>query len=277
MSLIDLILNLAGVLLWMDWRSSRTGKIQSALSIASAVRPADRSLGQGYGSLAFLLAILLLRPLFYYSIGPSVSWTPTLDFLAVSIPWRSDLLGRMSLFSTVSFALALGMYYAWLLLLSAVNHKEPDTDLMDRFVRGQLGWLEKVPWFLKLLIPSVVAGLGWFGLGTLLLEMELIPTVRNPNALWGQAGGFALAAFLTWKWLLVVLFLVHLLHIYVYLGTHPIFPYISRTSRKILFPFSFLRFGKIDLAPVAGIAAVIAVADLLLKPAVIKILQRFLT
>lgn len=276
MNLIDLILNIAGLLLWMDWRSGQTGKAQSALSIASTIRPANRSRGLGLGSLTALIAILALRPLFYYSIGPSVHWTARLDFLAISIPWRTDMLGRMFIFSTASFGLALGFYYAWLLLLSAIHHREPDSEVMQRFVRGQLGVIEKVPWWLKLFLPSICAGLAWFAFGHVLIELGLVPEMRHENALWGQAGAFALAALLAWKWLLVFMFLLHMLNLYIFLGTHPVWPYVSLTARKVLRPFSFLKTGKLDLAPVAGIATVLALAEFAIEPTVIRWFQRFL-
>jgi hypothetical protein len=275
MNLIDLFLNIAGVFLWIDWRSGRTGKAQPVLSIASTVRPAERKRGQGLGSLAALLCIVLIRPVFYYSIGPSVNWTPTLDFIAISIPWRSDLLGRMYIFSSVSFFLALGLYYSWLLLLSAINRKEPDAEVMQRFVRGQLGLLEKLPWSTKILLPSIAAALGWFVFNQILIELELLPELRSQNAAWGQAAGFALAALLAWKWFLVVVFLLHLLNLYVFLGTHPLWPYLSITARRLLLPFFFLKFGRLDLAPLAGIAAVIALAEFAIKPGVLRIFQRF--
>jgi hypothetical protein len=148
---------------------------------------------------------------------------------------------------------------------------------MHRFIRGQLGPLEKIPWLVKLLLPSLAAAFAWVAFGTVLIELELLPELRTPNAIWGQAGALALASFLAWKWLLVAVFLLHLLNIYVYLGTHPLWSYLSGTARRILAPLSLLHFGKIDLAAVAGIAIVFAVSDLLIKPAVVHIQQRFLT
>lgn len=277
MNIVDWILNVACLFLWIDWQSGRSARPQSALSIASAVRPVDRTLTHGLGSLATLMIILLLRPLLYFSIGPAIQWTASLNFLAISIPWRSDLLGRMYLFSTLSFAVMLGFYYSWLLFLGAVNRKTisaTEEDVMDRFVRGQLGWLDKFPWWLKLLTPSVGAALSWVVLSFLLLAIDLLPQTQSPGALRGQAGAFALAAVLSWKWLLIVLFLVHSVNLYVYLGTHPLWAYISGTARKLLLPFSFLRFGKFDLSPIVGVFAVFALAELLLKPLVIEIFRR---
>lgn len=274
MDLIDWILNVAGVFLWIDWRSAQAARPRSALSIASTVRPASAgSPAKGLGSLASLAVILLVRPLFYYSIGSAVNWIPTLNFLAIAIPWRSDMLGRMFLFSFISFGKALGFYYAWLLLLSATNRNISDEDGMQRFVRAQLGWLEKISWWFKLLLPSVVAGLVWVGLSSLFMALGLMPT-RPFEARWVQAGAFALAALLAWKWLLVTLFLVHMLNIYVYLGTHPAWAYASATARRLLAPFRFLQIGKLDLSPLIGAGIVLALAYWVIEPAVLGIFQR---
>lgn len=277
MNIIDWLLNIAGVFLWIDWRSGRTGRPQSALSIASALRPTNRTAGRGLGSLAALGAILLIRPLFYHSVGPAVNWTASLNFLAISIPWRSDLLGRMYLFSAISFAVALGFYYSWLLLLAAVNRPTSAVareEALPRFVRGQLGWLDRIPWWLKLFTPSIVAALGWMALALLFVEIGLIPELQNPGALRIQASAFAIAALLAWKWLLIFVFIVHLLNLYVYLGTHPLWPYLSAAGRTLLLPLSFMRVGKVDLSPVVGIASVFAISELFLKPLVIDIFRR---
>jgi len=272
MNLVDWILNIAGIFLWMEWRSARSAKPQSVLSLAGTIRQAGRSPGQGFGPLAGLILLLGARPAFYYTVGSAANWIPALDFLAISIPWRSDLLGRMYLFSTLSFLKVLGYYYAWLLLLSAVNRQLPDDDRIQRFIRGQLGWLEKIPWWIKLFLPSVAAALAWVFLLYLFVAMELIPEVAE-NGVWGQAAAFALAAWLVWKWLLVGFFLVHLVNLYLYLGTHPVLVYIGTTSRKLLAPFFFLRSGKLDLSPVAGLALLFVLEKWLLEPLVLAIFK----
>jgi hypothetical protein len=276
MNLVDWILNIAAVFLWMEWRSTRTAKPQSVLSIAGTVRAAGRGPGQGIGSLAGVALLFLVRPAFYYTVGSAVNWIPTLDFLSISIPWRSDLLGRMYIFSTLTFLKAFAYYYAWLLLLSAVNRKLTDEDLMQRFIRGQLGWLEKLPWWFKLLLPSIVTAIAWAGLVQLLITLDLIPGDVAGRNIRGQAGAFALAALLAWKWLLIGLFLVHLLNIYLYIGTHPIWGYIGATSRKLLLPFFFLRFGRLDLSPLAGAIAVFALARWGIEPFVANLFKSYM-
>lgn len=276
MNLIDWILNLACLFLWIDWRSGAiSNRPRSILSLASAVRPAERRLRAEFGPLAVLAFILLMRPCFYHSIGSKVNWTPQLDLFAISLPWRSDLLGRMYLYSAITFLLTLGFFYAAMLLLSAVNRPLPDTEVMQQFVRLQLGWLEKIPWPLKLLLPGIAAGLAWAAALPLFAAIDLIPSVPEPEAIWGQSLAFALAALLAWKWLILILLLLHLVNVYVYLGTHPVWPYVSVTARKLLTPLSFLSFSRVDLAPVAGMAIVLFVSDLALRPAIIQLLQKY--
>jgi len=274
MNLVDWILNIAAIFLWMEWRSTRSAKPQSILSIAGTIRQAGRSPGQGVGALAGLILVLAVRPAFYYTVGSAANWIPTLDFLAISLPWRSDLLGRMYLFSTLSFLKVFGYYYAWLLLLSAVNRRLTDEDRIQRFIRGQLGWLEKIPWWIKLILPSLVAALAWVALLQLFVALELIPAAAQ-NGVWGQATACALAAPLVWKWLLVGFFFVRLVGLYLYLGTHPVWVYIGLTSQKLLAPFFFLRSGKLDLSPVAGFAAVFVLTKWLLEPLVLDIFKAY--
>jgi hypothetical protein len=276
MSLVDWILNIAAIFLWMDWRSARSAKPQSILSIAGTVRHAGRAAGKGFGSLAALILILVVRPAFYYTVGSALNWTPAINFLSISIPWRSDLLGRMYIFSTLTFLKVIGYYYAWLLLLSVVNRRLTDEDRIQRFVRGQLAWLERFPAWLKLLLPSIITALAWVPLAALFAGLELIPKGGSDKAIWIQAAAFALAALLVWKWLIIAFFVVHLLNIYVYMGTHLLWHYIGVTSRKLLLPFSFLRSGKLDLSPVAGIIVIDAIAEWWFKPLVLRVFQEHL-
>jgi hypothetical protein len=276
MNLVDSILNIALLFLWIDWRSGRIARQpQPALSLANAVRPTERKIGSGLGSLAALGFILLVRPCFYYLIGSKIFWTPEINLLALSLPCRSDLIDRMYVYSTATFLLTLGAFYAAVLLLSVVNRKVPDTEIIQHFVRLQLGWIERLPWPVRLLLPFFGAGFAWAAAVPLLAAMGILPYVPPPRALWGQAAAFSLIPLLGWEWLLIVIFVLHLLNIYVYLGTHPAWPYISITARTILRPLSLLTFPKADLAPVAGIAIVYSLAEFAVKPAIVQIFNRF--
>jgi hypothetical protein len=276
MELVDAILNLALLFLWIDWRSGAVARRpQSVLTLANAVRPAERNRGSGLGSLGALVFILAVRPVFYYSIGSKLGWTPELDLLALAIPWRSDLLELMYLYSLTRFVLLIAVYYAVLLLLSALNRNLPDSEVVQQFVKLQLGWLEAIPWYLKPLLPSVVAFVAWVAAVPALTALGALPPQPPTGRVWGQALAFALGAVLAWKWFLFMLFLLHSLNSYVYLGRHPVWPYISLTARRLLCPVRFLTLPKVDLAPIAGIAIVFCVTEYLVEPCVLQIFHHF--
>jgi hypothetical protein len=147
---------------------------------------------------------------------------------------------------------------------------------VQRFIRVQLGWLEKIPWWLKIPLPMLLAGFAWIALVPLFVQLGLIPPIQNSENLWGQAAALSLTVLLAWKWLLLVLFLFHLLNLYVYLGKHPVWDYISGTARKLLWPLSFLAMGRIDLSPVIGIALVFCLAEFAIKPGLVHLFEKFI-
>src|SRR5262245_56755859 len=101
MDIIDWILNLACVLLWLNWRSIRFTAVAQPIgvSLVGTLRRAEPLRTPRWSSLAALLAILFIRGLFYFQIGSAVNWTPTLQLGAVALPFRSDHFPRMVLFS----------------------------------------------------------------------------------------------------------------------------------------------------------------------------------
>src|SRR6266567_2470389 len=148
MSLIDFILNLACVLLWLNARSIRFDPLAktSAASLAGTLRRAEPNRLRGWHFLAMLAAVLFCRAVLYAQIGPAVDWTPNLRLGAIAIPFRSDIFGRMLLFSVLSFAVTLAVFYLWCLLLSLVNGRTVDTDSLQRLVEIHLGRLGRWPW-----------------------------------------------------------------------------------------------------------------------------------
>jgi hypothetical protein len=65
--------------------------------------------------------------------------------------------------------------------------------------------------------------------------------------------------------------------LYVYLGRHPVWEFISQAARFLLWPLSFLRFGKVDLAPLAGLGVVLALCEFAIRPLAIHVFQQFIT
>jgi hypothetical protein len=216
------------------------------------------------GSMVAIAALAFITPLgqsfFNFSLTPATLWTSlavgAVGALGIEIIYRPEPAMRAA---------------------AAVNRPSGAAaaeEVMHRFIRGQLGILYRIPWWIKPLLPSFVAAVSWMALTILLVDLDLLPVTQSARALRGQAGAFALAAVLSWKWLLIVIFLVHLMNLYVYLGTHPIWPYLSETARKLLLPLSFLRVGKFDLSPVVGIAVVYLTCDWIIKPLVIDLFRR---
>src|SRR5439155_6336333 len=128
MALIDLILNLAGLLLWVNWRSLNFDPLikSAAASLAGTLKRAEPRRSRGWHFLFALAVLLFLRAVIYWQIGAAVNWTPKLQLGAITISFRSDFLARTLLFSIFSFALTLFVFYLWLLLLSIVNGRGGD-------------------------------------------------------------------------------------------------------------------------------------------------------
>ena len=73
-----------------------------------------------------------------------------------------------------------------------------------------------------------------------------------------------LGSYLVWKYVIGVLLALHLLNSYVYFGRHPLWNYVNATARTLLQPLRRvpLRAGRVDFAPVVGIALVFLLAGL---------------
>ena len=194
MGLINFILNLAGLLLWLNWRSIRFDPLvkTSPATLAGTLRRAEPRRLKRWHLLAALGALLLLRALLYWQIGSAVDWTPNfhLGGIDIAIPFRSDSWWRMVLFSGLSFAVTLGVCYLWLLLLSLVNGPRDGADPLQKLVRLHLGRVDRWPWPVKLLLPLLVSLLGWYLLSLLLSRLGIIPpaALRNPPLGTGRGG-----------------------------------------------------------------------------------------
>jgi uncharacterized protein YggT (Ycf19 family) len=264
MRLINLLLNLACALLWINWRSVRLAAAErsSPLSLAAALKKTDSRKAGRWLSLAAILAVLFLRAVFYWNVGTVTHWTPTLELGVITVSFRSDYFMRSLLFSGLSFALVLGGLYAWLLFLSVLNRKIPSDEPMQRLVRVHLGWIERCPAPAKLFLPALTTMLAW-GLGSPeLVRLGLVPAPLSKGHLWEQALLFGVTSFLVWKLLLIILCALYLLNSYVYFGSAPWWRFINFTGANLLAPLRRLplSIGKVDLAPVLGILLVLGAA-----------------
>jgi uncharacterized protein YggT (Ycf19 family) len=263
MGLVDTILNIAALLLWLNWRSAHAAVKSPLISLAATVKKADPRRGRRWMSLATLLLLLGLRSFFYWNVGTAAGWTPSLELGVISLPFRSDYLPRMLLYSCLSFGLVLGGFYTWLLLLSVVNGKVPNDEPLQRLVRLNLGFIERWPPALKLLLPAVLAILLWGFASPALVRLGIVPAPASSGHVWQQALLVGLAVFLTWKLLLVFLCVLYLVNSYVYLGKSYFWNYVNVTGANLLGPVRRLPLciGKVDLSPLVGMLLILVASD----------------
>jgi uncharacterized protein YggT (Ycf19 family) len=262
-SLIDFILNLVTLWLWLSWRSFGADPLNKTTpaTLAGTLRRAEPTRLRGWHFLAALAALLFLRALLYWQIGPAVNWTPSVRLVSIALSFRSDFLDRMLLFSALSFIIALAVFYLYMLLLSLAAGQSAETNPVQRFLGVQLGIVSRWPSALKFLLPLLIGAACWLLLNPLLATLNIVPSA-TPTQRAEQALLIGLGAYLAWKHLIVVILLLALLSSYVYLGNHWFWGFISTASHNLLTPFKWLplRFGKVDLSPLAGVIAVLLLA-----------------
>lgn len=266
MILIHQILNVACLLLWLNWRSIGFASVgpSARFSLLSTLKRTEPQFAARWLYLVGLLALLLIRGLFYWHMGSATNWTPVIDLVAITLPFRSDYFLPMLIFSGSSFGFLLAGFYGWLLLISGANHKVTDSDPFQKLLRFHLAWLEPCPTVLKCFLPTLIAALLWVFLNPSMVRLGIIPAPVSTNLLWQQAALLGITAVLVWKFLLLGSLLLHLLNTYVYLGNAPFWHFVNLTARNLLRPIAWLplRIGRVDLSPVVGIAAVLFIETL---------------
>ncbi|MGA2684320.1 MAG: hypothetical protein ABSF51_04645 [Verrucomicrobiota bacterium] len=263
MGVIDFILNLAGLLLWLNWRSLRfdpLGQRTPATLIGTLRRAEPRRLRRWHLPAA-LGGLLLLRAVFYWQIGSGVGWAAGRLYLGViELSFRSDSFGRILLYSFFSFGLTLGVFYLWLLLFSILDGPEP----FHRLVRMQLGPVDRWPRWLKLSLPLVLTALLWWLASWVLAWLAIVPPpVSAAHRIEGSLI-IGLGSYLAWKYAAGGLLVLHLLNSYIYFGKHSFWYYVTAEAQTLLRPLRAvpLRAGKADFAPVVGIVLVFLFAEL---------------
>ncbi|HEX3797547.1 MAG TPA: hypothetical protein VH413_02505 [Verrucomicrobiae bacterium] len=265
MALLDFILNLAALLLWLNWLSIHSDPLAraSAASLIGTLKKADSSGPRRWKSLVGLVLLLGFRAVIYWQLSPTVHWSPTLSLGVIVLSFRGDFFTHVLLFSVMSFLFALATFYFWLVLLSVVNTSVPDKDPLQKLVRLHFRWLERWPAPIKLLLPFLFGALFWVSFHPLLAFLDITPGIKSTAQLFRQSAIIGLAAYLAWKFLVVGVLLLHLLNSYVYLGNHSFWNFINATARNMLFLLRWLplRLGKMDFVPVIGIALVFLVCE----------------
>lgn len=263
---IDFILNVAGLLLWLNWRSVRLDPFNrgTPATLAGTVRRAEPLRFKRWHFLAALAALLIVRAFFYEHIGPAVNWTPKLNMVVIAPAFPLVLRGGFFflsalLFSVLSFIRLLIIFYFWLLILAALNRRETNLDALQKLLLDQLGRAGRWPRFIQLLLPVFVTAALWMLAHPLLLSIGVTTHVRSNGLLFAQGCVIGLVLYLSLKYLLLALLAVHVIITYVYLGASPVWEFINTTSRHLLSPLHRLplRIGRIDLAPILGIILVV--------------------
>jgi uncharacterized protein YggT (Ycf19 family) len=264
MALIDFILNLAGLLLWLNWRSVRFDPLgkRTPATLIGTLRRAEPRRWRRWHLLAALGGLLLLRALFYWQIGSAAHWTGTLNLSVITLSFRSDFFARMLWFSIFSFGLMLAVFYLWLLLLSILTG--PETPSFHRLVRMQLGRIDGCPRPVKFLLPLMVTATFWWLATWLLTWLQIIPQPVSAAHRIEAALIVGLNSYLVWKYVIGALLTLHLLNSYIYFGKHPFWSYVNAEARTLLSPLRAvpLQVGRVDFAPVVGLALVFLVAEL---------------
>jgi uncharacterized protein YggT (Ycf19 family) len=263
MALIDFILNLAGLLLWLNWRSVRYDPLgkRTPATLIGTLRRAEPKRMRRWHLLAMLGGLLLLRAVFYWQIGSAAHWTGTLNLNVITLSFRSDYFARMLWFSIFSFGLTLAVFYLWLLLLSILAG--PDPRPFHRLVRVPLGGIDHWSRKVKLLLPLMVTAASWWLASWLLAGLQIIPRPVSAAHRIEAALIVGLNSYLAWKYVIGALLTLHLLNSYIYFGKHPLWSYVNATAQTLLSPLRRfpLRLGKMDFAPLMGIIIVFLFAN----------------
>jgi uncharacterized protein YggT (Ycf19 family) len=258
MAVLDFILNCACLLLWLNWRSRGLTNLPRASGIAliGTLRKAERRKTERWPSSLVLLFVLLARAILYRQAGGSAQWVPTISLGPITLHFRSDLFMPMLLFSVLGFLVFLAAFYFSLLLLAAVNRSVPNNNSWLGLIRAHLGIVSRLPAPLMLLAPFVLTFLFWLALGSLFGALHFVAPARSFEHLLRQAAIISASGGWVWPYVLAVIFLLHVVSSYVYLGSAQFWNFINVTARQLLRPIALLplRVGKLDFAPLLGLA-----------------------
>lgn len=256
MGAIDFISNLAGLLLWLSWRSMRFDPLVRSLpvTLVGTLKRAEPRRLKRWQITGLLLGIVLLRALLYWSIGAPADWTPRLNLEFVVLAFRCDSPGATLVFSFLSLARAFIVLYFWLVALTILNGSSAETDAIQKLVRLHLGAMARWPWPLQLMVPYLAVVALWMAVEPLLASLGVMVPAYSTAHLVGQGALVGLALFLSLKYLLPGFLFLHLVASYIYLGTSPVWDFIATTSAHVTAPLRFLplRFARLDFTPLAG-------------------------
>jgi uncharacterized protein YggT (Ycf19 family) len=265
---VDFILNLAGLLLWIKWRSLPFDPFnkRTPATLVGTLRRAAPSHFRRWHLLAAIGLLLVLRAVVYWWIESAFRrvWMGKLDLGVTVLLFRSDWFLRILFFSIFSFALALGIFYLWLLLLSLLAGVTTKTEPIHRLVRVQMGGIDGWPRWLKIILPLTAVLVFWWLASWLFAWLQIIPRPVSAMHRIEESVVVGLGSYIVWKFVATALLVLHLLNMYVYFGKHPLWNYINETAQNLLAPLRKipLRAGRMDFAPVLGIILIFLAAEM---------------
>ncbi|HEV2395276.1 MAG TPA: hypothetical protein VG146_23250 [Verrucomicrobiae bacterium] len=272
-------MNLAALSLWLSWRSHHLDPLARPLpvTLVGTLRRAERRRLEGWLFLPGLLLLLALRALLYREIGAPAGWNPKLDLGPVVLAFRSDLLLPSLAYSALSFLRVATVFYFWLLVL--VNRGALQPDPIQKLVRLQLGRLGRWPWPIQLALSIGWVLFLWVSFQPVLVRLGVITPVHTWAHLLEQGLLIWAALLLSLKYLLPIFLLLHLVASYVYLGSNPLWEFISATATRLLAPLRPLplRFARLDLAPVLGVILIFLLLDWMPGFIILKLAQQNLS
>jgi uncharacterized protein YggT (Ycf19 family) len=266
MSAIDFILNLAGVLLWLNWRSRRFDPLKrtSAASLMATLKRAEPDRMKGWLFLVFLMLLLLVRGWLYSQAGIAADWTPKLNLGSVVLAFRTDRASAL-LYSCLSYLRVMVVFYFWLLTLAVINRDPMETEPIQKLVRQHLGLVARWPRLVQIIAPVLLVASLWVVCHPLLVRVGVVSRVQTLAHLLGQGLLVGMGIFFSLKYVLPLVLLLYLVVSYVFLGSSPLWDFVSLTGRNMLSPLRWipLRIGKLDLAPLVGAILILLILQVL--------------
>lgn len=279
MALLDFILNLVGLLLWFNWRAARFDPISTSrpATLAGTIRRAEKATFQRWHLPLTLLGLLLLRVPLYRLFGKELNWVGTLDLGVIALSFKAQTYSYlpMLLYSLYSFGVVLGVFLIWALVLSALKSSAAESDSLRQLLQLHLGKVERWSRGIKLLLPVLVVTPLWWLASWPLTFYGILPGPDGMLIRLEQSLLVGLGSYLSWKFLLVGILGLYFVSSYVFFGRQPFWQHLELIARQLLAPLRRipLRLGKVDFAPLLGIALVIGTTSVLENG--IKTPQRF--
>jgi uncharacterized protein YggT (Ycf19 family) len=265
MAAIDSLLNLAGLLLWISWRSQRFDPLirSTPVTLVGTLKRAETKRLKGVNLVLILLGLVVLRAVLYWLIGAPANWTPKINLELVVLAFRGDLFGPELLYSCLSLLRVLFVFYFWLLVLAMLNRPRPTADAIDKLVRLHLGKADRWPWPVQVLLPFVATEALWMALHPLLVRFGVVAPSHSVAHVAEQGLLVSLGLVLSLKYLLTAILLAHLVSSYIYLGTSSIWDFVAHTAGSLTAPLHRLplRLAKVDLAPVLGVLVILCLLE----------------